>query len=248
MFQITKFTLSDRIIYIECTYIKIEDIVMPRQNLRAVKVRAIWWSKGPCSFWYTIVLLFILYIFVYFIFMTSPLWLALGPQSSIGRFISIHASSFLHQISYSPTNDHLFANIWAWEEWGTYVMDLVSRDPWGTRQEIKISPYGTSCFMYWRFELYKQMIQTTSGPMFIGWYRYPILKERKEIIIFDHLSTMRHTLLLHCFIVTEISVYTLNNLPDRSCLYFWPKLVNIRTNVCSCIATDLYLDVSIFSL
>ena len=48
--QITKFTLGDRIYPIECTYIKIEDILWPRQILRAVKVRAIWWGKGPCSF------------------------------------------------------------------------------------------------------------------------------------------------------------------------------------------------------
>ena len=58
-------------------------------------------------------------------------------MSSIERFILIHASSFLHQISYSPTNDHLFPHIWAWEQWGTYVMDLVSRDLWGTREEIR---------------------------------------------------------------------------------------------------------------
>ena len=38
MFQITKFTLSDRIYPIECTYIKIEDILLPRQIRRAVKV------------------------------------------------------------------------------------------------------------------------------------------------------------------------------------------------------------------
>ena len=47
--QITKFTLSDRIYPTECTYIKIEDILWPRQILRAVKVRAIWWGKGPYS-------------------------------------------------------------------------------------------------------------------------------------------------------------------------------------------------------
>ena len=29
-------------------------------------------------FWYTLILL---YMFVYYIFMTSPLWLAVGPQS-----------------------------------------------------------------------------------------------------------------------------------------------------------------------
>ena len=49
MFQISKFTLSDRIYPNECTYIRIEDILWPRQILRAVKVRAIWWGKGPCS-------------------------------------------------------------------------------------------------------------------------------------------------------------------------------------------------------
>ena len=50
MFQITKFTLSDRIYPIEYTYIRIEDILWPRQILRVVKVRAIWWGKRPCSF------------------------------------------------------------------------------------------------------------------------------------------------------------------------------------------------------
>ena len=50
MFQITKFTLSDGIFPIECNYIKIEDLLWPRQILRAVKVRAIWWGKEPCSF------------------------------------------------------------------------------------------------------------------------------------------------------------------------------------------------------
>ena len=49
MFQITKSTLSDIIYPIECTYIRIEDILWPRQILRAVKVRAIWWGKEPCS-------------------------------------------------------------------------------------------------------------------------------------------------------------------------------------------------------
>ena len=49
MFQITKFTLSDRIYPIECTYMKIEDLLRPRQILRAVKVRAIWLGKEPCS-------------------------------------------------------------------------------------------------------------------------------------------------------------------------------------------------------
>ena len=52
MFQIIKFTLSDWIYPIECTYIRIEDLLWPRQILRAVKVRAIWWGKEPCSFWY----------------------------------------------------------------------------------------------------------------------------------------------------------------------------------------------------
>ena len=41
IFQITKFTLSDRIYPNECTYIRIEDILWPRQILRTVKVRAI---------------------------------------------------------------------------------------------------------------------------------------------------------------------------------------------------------------
>ena len=50
MFQITKFTVSDRIYPIECTYIEIEDILLPRQIRRSVKVRAIWWGKEPCSF------------------------------------------------------------------------------------------------------------------------------------------------------------------------------------------------------
>ena len=50
MFQITKFTPSDRIYPIECTCIRIEDILWPRQILRAVKVRAIRWGKEPCSF------------------------------------------------------------------------------------------------------------------------------------------------------------------------------------------------------
>ena len=40
MFQITKFTLIDRIYLIEYTYIRIEDILWPRQVLRVVKVRA----------------------------------------------------------------------------------------------------------------------------------------------------------------------------------------------------------------
>ena len=50
MFQITKFTLSDRIYPFECTYMRIEDLLRPRQILRAVKVRAIWLGKEPCSF------------------------------------------------------------------------------------------------------------------------------------------------------------------------------------------------------
>ena len=50
MFQITEFTLSDRIYPIEYTNIRIEDILWPRQILRVVKVRAIWWGKQPCSF------------------------------------------------------------------------------------------------------------------------------------------------------------------------------------------------------
>ena len=41
MFQITKFTLSDRIYPNEYTYIRIEDILWPRQIVRMVKVRAI---------------------------------------------------------------------------------------------------------------------------------------------------------------------------------------------------------------
>ena len=49
IFRITKFTLSDRIYLLECTYIWIEDILWPRRILRAVKNRAIWWGKGPCS-------------------------------------------------------------------------------------------------------------------------------------------------------------------------------------------------------
>ena len=49
MFQIKKFTLSDRIYPIECFYIKIENILWPRQILRVVKVRAIWRGKGPWS-------------------------------------------------------------------------------------------------------------------------------------------------------------------------------------------------------
>ena len=53
-FQITKFTLSDRIYLIECTYIRIEDILWPRQILRAVEVRAIWWGKEPCSFYVSV--------------------------------------------------------------------------------------------------------------------------------------------------------------------------------------------------
>ena len=39
MFHITKFTLSDRIYPMECTYITIDGILWPRQILRAVKVR-----------------------------------------------------------------------------------------------------------------------------------------------------------------------------------------------------------------
>ena len=35
---------------IECTYVRIEDILWSRQILRAVKVWAIWWGKEPCSF------------------------------------------------------------------------------------------------------------------------------------------------------------------------------------------------------
>ena len=50
MIQITKFTLSDRIYPIERTYMRIEDLLRPRQILRAVKVRAIWLGKEPCSF------------------------------------------------------------------------------------------------------------------------------------------------------------------------------------------------------
>ena len=50
IFHITKFTLSDRIYPIECTYIKIECILWPRQILRAVKARAKWQGKEPCSF------------------------------------------------------------------------------------------------------------------------------------------------------------------------------------------------------
>ena len=41
MFQITKFTQSDRIYPIEFAYIRIQDIMWPRQNLRAFNVRAI---------------------------------------------------------------------------------------------------------------------------------------------------------------------------------------------------------------
>ena len=41
MCQITQFPLSDRIYPIEYTYIRIEDILWPRQILRVVKVRAI---------------------------------------------------------------------------------------------------------------------------------------------------------------------------------------------------------------
>ena len=41
MFQITKFTLSDRIHPIEYTNTRIEDILWPRQILRVVKLRAI---------------------------------------------------------------------------------------------------------------------------------------------------------------------------------------------------------------
>ena len=41
MFQITKFTLIDRIYPIAYTYIRIEGILWPRQILRVVKVRAI---------------------------------------------------------------------------------------------------------------------------------------------------------------------------------------------------------------
>ena len=53
MFQITKFTLSDRIYPIERTYMRIEDLLRPRQILRAFKVRAIWLGKEPCAFqWY----------------------------------------------------------------------------------------------------------------------------------------------------------------------------------------------------
>ena len=48
MFQITKFTLSDRIYPIERTYMRIEDLLRPSQILRAVKVRAIWLGKEPC--------------------------------------------------------------------------------------------------------------------------------------------------------------------------------------------------------
>ena len=50
MFQITKLNLSDIIYPIECTYIRIEDILWLRQILQAVKVWAIWWGKEPCSF------------------------------------------------------------------------------------------------------------------------------------------------------------------------------------------------------
>ena len=50
MFQITKFTLSDRIYPIERTYMRIEYLMRPRQILRAVKVRAIWLGKEPFSF------------------------------------------------------------------------------------------------------------------------------------------------------------------------------------------------------
>ena len=49
MFQIIKFTISDRIYPIERTYMRIEDLLRPRQILRAVKVRAIWVGKEPCS-------------------------------------------------------------------------------------------------------------------------------------------------------------------------------------------------------
>ena len=70
-------------------------------------------------------------------------------MSSIERFILIHASSFLHQMSYSPTNDHLFPHIWAWEQWGTYVMDLVSRDLWGTREEIRSPPKVPHVLTVW---------------------------------------------------------------------------------------------------
>ena len=41
MFKITIVTLSDNTYPFECTYIRIEDILWPRQILRAVNVRAI---------------------------------------------------------------------------------------------------------------------------------------------------------------------------------------------------------------
>ena len=41
MFHFTNFTLSDRIYPIECTYIRIEDIIWSRKIVWAVKVRAI---------------------------------------------------------------------------------------------------------------------------------------------------------------------------------------------------------------
>ena len=51
MFQITKFTLSDRVYPIERTYMRIEDLLRPRQILRVVKFRAICLGKEPCSFY-----------------------------------------------------------------------------------------------------------------------------------------------------------------------------------------------------
>ena len=44
--------LSDRIYPIDCTYLRIKGILWPRQILRAVKVRAIWSGKEPCSFYF----------------------------------------------------------------------------------------------------------------------------------------------------------------------------------------------------
>ena len=53
----------------------------------------------PIYFWYTIIHVILLYMFVYHIFMTSPLWLAVGPQSLKEDYLQIFkcVSFWLHE-------------------------------------------------------------------------------------------------------------------------------------------------------
>ena len=85
MFQITKCTPSDRIYPIECTYIRIEDILSwlwPRQILRAVKDRAIWWGKELCTLTRFITQYLFFFLSMYLLQFSFPLlsWLYYKPH------------------------------------------------------------------------------------------------------------------------------------------------------------------------